>query len=131
MYFQLYVASINRISCLNLTGNFELLASQVTGPQNDSVLCSYDGLSCLENARPYEQNYVTRLLHVTNGYGILECGSLRQGVCQQRDPDSLIIIRNGSVSVVPNDQNSSCVSLIDADDNLYVAASNTPDTLYR
>lgn len=94
--FQAYVASVNHLSCLNLTGDLKVLSSLVTGPQYDSVLCNYDGISCLKNAKRTKQNYISRLLHVTRNNGILECGSLKQGICQMRHPLTLEVILNGS-----------------------------------
>uniref|UniRef100_A0A915BHS0 Sema domain-containing protein n=3 Tax=Parascaris univalens TaxID=6257 RepID=A0A915BHS0_PARUN len=126
---KIYVGSVNRLSILDIS-TLEPISDVITGPQLDSTLCNYDTSACLKDAKLSPTDYVTKILHL-RGKTVLVCGSLHQGVCQVRSADTLSILANGSVPVAPNDANSSCVSVMDSDEVLFVASAYTNDSPYR
>lgn len=125
--FQVYVSSVNYLSILDLK-DLKVLKDRRIGPQLDSPLCNYDSSSCLPGATLSLTDYISKIMHTLPSGGLIVCATMKQGVCQIRSTDDLSILSNSSITVAPNDISATCVSLVDSNGNLYVAATVTNDS---
>ncbi|CAD5219426.1 unnamed protein product [Bursaphelenchus okinawaensis] len=135
---KVYIGAVNNIYVLN--SQLTLLAEQSTGPVLDSPYCSPDLNSCVGSKDLIEStdNYNKVLQYTPKSGLILVCGSVRQGVCEWRDLNTLRVVNKYEASVIPvaaNAPNASTVSLLTKDeydeDQLFVAASLTTESPYR
>ncbi|KJH48478.1 hypothetical protein DICVIV_05388 [Dictyocaulus viviparus] len=126
---QIYIGAVNKLIILS---DNELLPvhSLSTGPINDSVLCSYDGSSCLKDAVLHETDNHNKVLHVLPD-SVLYCGSVRQGICAMYSLDDLSLISSGEVPVASISPTASCVSLVLSPNRFAVAVSYSGDSPYR
>ncbi|VDK62047.1 unnamed protein product, partial [Onchocerca ochengi] len=127
---QVYVSSVNHLSILDLK-DLKVLKHRRIGPQLDSPLCNYDSSSCLPGATLSLTDCVTKIMHTLPGGRLIICATMKQGICQIRSTNDLTILSNSSITVAPSDISATCVSLVDSNGNLYVAATVTNDSPYR
>lgn len=105
----------------------------VTGPILDSPYCNYDLSSCIgATSKIAETDNWNKILHRIPE-GILNCGSVRQGICELRSVENINrVIRNSTAPVAANSPNASTISLIDASgEKLFVAATYSYESPYR
>ncbi|GMS96191.1 hypothetical protein PENTCL1PPCAC_18366, partial [Pristionchus entomophagus] len=126
---KIFVGATNNIYELRAT-DLTLLSSTNTGPVLDSPFCSLDGGNCLRGHSRVQTDNTNKLLSLLPS-GLLECGSVRQGICSLRDPSDVSrIIQSFPVPVAANAQNSS-TSWLSLPSGLVVSASHTVDSPYR
>ncbi|VDM53655.1 unnamed protein product [Angiostrongylus costaricensis] len=126
---KIYVGSVNKLVVLS-TDELLPLHSLTTGPINDSVLCSFDGSSCLKNAVLRDTDNHNKVLQVLPD-GVLHCGSVRQGICSMHSLRDLSMVSSGDVPVASILPTASCVSLVLSPTRLAVAVSYSGDSPYR
>lgn len=124
------MSSVNHLSILDLK-DLKVLKHRRIGPQLDSPLCNYDSSSCLPGATLSLTDCVTKIMHTLPGGRLIICATMKQGICQIRSTNDLTILSNSSITVAPSDISATCVSLVDSNGNLYVAATVTNDSPYR
>ncbi|CAD5226439.1 unnamed protein product [Bursaphelenchus xylophilus] len=135
---KVYIGAVNSIYVIN--NHLSVLAEQTTGPILDSPLCSPDLNSCIGSKESIESsdNYNKILQYSPKSDLLLVCGSVRQGICEWRDLNTLRVVNKHESSPIPvaaNSPNASTTSLIVKDvydeDQLFVAASLTTESPYR
>ncbi|PAV76209.1 hypothetical protein WR25_21348 [Diploscapter pachys] len=124
---EIIVGEVNGVVALEL-GSLRETRRLTTGPVNDSIDCSVDGLQCLQSAKLELTENHCRLL-TTLPQGILFCGSVRQGSCA-------LLSRTGPLTVLSNISLpvaalSSPTLSINLPPNLFVAAPPSQDSIYR
>ncbi|KAJ1346550.1 hypothetical protein KIN20_001367 [Parelaphostrongylus tenuis] len=126
---KIYIGAVNEIAVLS-EDELVPLHSVITGPINDSVLCSFDGSSCLRNAVLRETDNYNKVLQVLPN-GVLHCGSVRQGICSMHSLLDLSVMSSGDVPVASISPTASCVSIVLSPTRLAVAVSYSGDSPYR
>ncbi|KAE9421447.1 hypothetical protein Angca_002229, partial [Angiostrongylus cantonensis] len=126
---KIYVGAVNKLAVLS-TEELLPLHSLTTGPINDSVLCSFDGSSCLKNAVLRDTDNHNKVLQVLPD-GVLHCGSVRQGICSMHSLRDLSMVSSGDVPVASISPTASCISLVLSPTRLAVAVSYSGDSPYR
>lgn len=130
--FQVYVAATNSIHLLNGT-DLNTLAQTESGPVLDSPECSPTLENCIGSRDSIQQtDNVNKILQfLPNEQRLLVCGSVRQGSCESRHPDTLKLDASSSlatsVPVASNGPDASTIASVFVDEHgeekLFVAAS--------
>ncbi|GMT25135.1 hypothetical protein PFISCL1PPCAC_16432, partial [Pristionchus fissidentatus] len=126
---KIFVGATNNLYELR-AADLSLLSSASIGPVPDSPFCSLDGGNCLRGHSKLQTDNANKLLTLLPS-GLLECGSVKHGVCSLRDSSDVSrVIENYGVPVAANAPNAS-TSWLSLPSGLVVAASHTVDSPYR
>ncbi len=108
---RVYVGAVNKL--YQLSPNLDLSASAVTGPEEDSPLCSVLP-DCPDSVERKLTNNVNKALVIDYSESrLIECGSIYQGVCTVRNLRNISDVkRNVREPVVANNATASTVAFI-------------------